>query len=78
MVKIFSREIGTASANPMLLMKSVVIYVTDTGVRTITRPKVPARAFTQNDTVPPEVSMSKTLHFWGSQEHKDGAPGQNI
>lgn len=52
MVKIFSREIGTASANPMLLMKSVFIYVTDTGVRTITRPKVPARAFTQNDTVP--------------------------
>lgn len=68
MVKIFSREIGTASANPMLLMKSVVIYVTDAGVRIITRPKVPARAFTQNDTVPPEVLMS----------YKDGAPDQNI
>lgn len=37
----------------MLLMKSIVIYVIDTGVRTITRPKVPARALTQNDAAPP-------------------------
>lgn len=39
MVKLFSHEIGTASANPMLLMKSVVIYVIDAGVRTIQDPR---------------------------------------
>ena len=31
----------------MLLVKSTVTYVTDTGVRT--RPKVPARAFMETD-----------------------------
>lgn len=60
----------------MFLMKSIVTYVIETGVRTITRPKVPARDSTQNDTAPQEVSMSKTLHLWGSPEHC--TPGQNI
>lgn len=64
MVKVFSREIETASANPMLLMKPVVIYVLDVGVRTITRPKGPA--VTQSNTVTPR-------RFWCPRSYTSGA-----
>lgn len=78
MVKVFSREIETASANPMLLMKPVVIYVLDVGVRTITRPKGPARAFTQNDMGPPVGFDVQDLTPLGLSRHEHGALGQNI
>lgn len=48
----------------MLLVKSTVTYVTDTGVRT--RPKVPARAFmeTDNSRFLCPLGLSGTLCPW--------------